>query len=180
MDKVEDLFFSQHALITLFSVTNKLQMLGNKYLKDITLRQMLAIPVIIHAPNGKVTISHIAKKLDTTKQNAKQIVDSMKKKGYLSIVSSERDKRAVNIIITSKGEKVFRKCSKFADEFLADIFCNFKTKDLEKFCKLLQKLYYFDDMEKNEEFISFNERDATEILKHHKNYSKRRLNNNNE
>ncbi|RYD04880.1 hypothetical protein N752_11890 [Desulforamulus aquiferis] len=63
MNIAKDLFYSQHALATLFSVTNKLQMQGDKYLQDITIRQMLAIPAIIHAPNGKATINYIARQL---------------------------------------------------------------------------------------------------------------------
>lgn len=80
MDLAKVLFYAQQTLTSLFSVTNKLQMQGDKYLQDITLRQMLAIPAIIHAPDGKATINHIARHLGTTKQSAKQIVDAMAKK----------------------------------------------------------------------------------------------------
>jgi DNA-binding MarR family transcriptional regulator len=44
------------------------------------IRQMLAVPAIIHAPEGKATINHIARKLGTAKQSAKQIVDALVKK----------------------------------------------------------------------------------------------------
>jgi len=80
MNMSKDLFYTHQTLAVLFSVTNKLQMQGDKYLKDLTIRQMLAIPAIIHAPDGKVTFNYISKQLGTTKQNTKQIVDALVKK----------------------------------------------------------------------------------------------------
>ena len=62
MDIAKDLFYAQQTLVVLFSVTNKLQMQGDKQLQDITIRQMLAIPALVHAPNGRASINHLARK----------------------------------------------------------------------------------------------------------------------
>ncbi|MDR2393656.1 MAG: MarR family transcriptional regulator [Treponema sp.] len=179
MDVIQDLFFAQQALATLFSVTNKLQMQGDKYLQDLTIRQMLAVPAIIHAPDGKATINHIARKLGTTKQSAKQIVTVMEKKKYLSTGPSERDKRAVNVTITPEGERSFSVCSERTDVFLEDIFHDFTTEDLETLCTLLGKLYRFDGVgqEGLEAHMGRHEGDADSILQHHQNYLKRRTHN---
>jgi len=140
----KDLFHAQQTLFTLFSVTNKLQIEGDKYLQDMTIRQVLALPALFHAPEGKATINHIARSMGTTKQNAKQLVDAMERKGYLSVAPSEQDKRALHVTITSEGEKAFKVCSERVDEFLATIFCDFTTDELETICDLLRKLYCFD------------------------------------
>ena len=166
MNMAKDLFLSQQAIMALFSVTNKLQMTGDKYLQDLTIRQMLAIPAIIHAPDGKATINHIARKLGTTKQSAKQIVDALAKKKYLSVAPSGLDKRAVDISITPEGAEAFKVCSERTDIFLADTFSNFTTQDLEALCGLLGKLC---PLEGFEELHS-----GEDILKHHQNYIKRR------
>jgi len=147
MNMVKDLFYSQQTLFTLFSVTNKLQIAGDKYLQDLTIRQILALPALFHAPEGKATINHIARSMGTSKQNAKQIVDAMERKGYLSVAPSEQDKRALHVSITLEGEQAFRACSERFDEFLATIFQNFTSEELETICMLLQKLYSFDGSE---------------------------------
>jgi len=149
MDVAQDFFYSYQALATLFSVTNKLQMQGDKYLKDLTIRQMLAIPALLHAPDGKATINHVARQLGVTKQSAKQIVESLEKKNYVSVVPSERDKRAVGITITLEGGRAFRTCSERTDLFVADIFHDFTTEDLAMFLALLKKLYRFDGADTN-------------------------------
>jgi len=176
MDIARDLFFAQQTLVTLFSVTNKLQMQGDKHLQNITIRQMLAIPALIHAPDGKATINHLARSMGTTKQSAKQIVDAMKRKGYLSVSPSERDKRAVNIAVTPEGQNAFRICSERTDEFLADIFDDFTTEDLETLFTLLRKLYRFDGAE-HESFSENTEYDASMsdvVLRHHQKFAKQR------
>ncbi|MDR1976873.1 MAG: MarR family transcriptional regulator [Campylobacteraceae bacterium] len=179
MDAAQDLFFAQQALSTLFSVANKLQIQGDKYLQDLTIRQMLAIPAIFHAPEGKATINHIARTLGTTKQSAKQIVEAMEKKGYLSTAPSKRDKRAVDVSITPEGERVFSACSERTDEFMADIFQDFTTEDLANLCTLLEKLYQFDGAKQAsiQEHINDRANKNDDVLEYHQNYIKRRTRN---
>jgi DNA-binding MarR family transcriptional regulator len=178
MDMARSWFFSQQALMSLFSVTNKLQMRGDKHLNDLTIRQMLAVPAIIHAPEGKATINHIARKLGTTKQSAKQIVDALVKKNYLAVAPSEQDKRAVNVTITPEGERAFRACLERTDEFVANIFHDFSGEDLETLCALLQKLYRFDGGEQDgiPEHMNYNADNADAIRQHHPSFLKRRMN----
>jgi len=176
MDIAKDLFYAQQTLVTLFSVTNKLQMQGDKHLKDITIRQMLAIPALVHAPNGKATINHLARSMGTTKQSAKQIVDAMERKSYLAVTPSEQDKRAVNITVTPEGQKAFGACSERTDEFLANIFRNFSTEELEALCFLLKKLYRFDGAEQDgfDGHMGYNASVSDDILRHHQAFAKQR------
>ena len=176
MELAKELFYAQQTLVTLFSVTNKLQMQGDKHLQDITIRQMLAIPALVHAPDGKATINHLARSMGTTKQSAKQIVDAMERKGYLSVVPSEQDKRAVNITVTPDGQAAFGVCSERTDEFLATIFCNFSAEELEILCTLLQKLYRFDGaaQESFDGHVRYDASVSDDILRHHQTFAKLR------
>jgi Transcriptional regulators len=176
LDIAKDLFFAQQTLVRLFSVTNKLQMQGDKYLQDITIRQMLAIPALVHAPDGKATINHLARSMGTTKQSAKQIVDAMERKGYLAVVPSEQDKRAVNVTVTPEGQKAFGICSERTDTFLADIFCKLSAEELETLCTLLQKIYRFDGAEQEhlDGHTGYDASVSDEILRHHQTFAKLR------
>jgi len=175
MSTTQDFYFSGQVLSTLFSVTNKLQVQGDSYLQDLTLRQMLAIPAIIHAPEGKATINHIARSLGTTKQSARQIVEAMEKKSYVSLEPSEQDRRAINVTVTQEGRHAFSACSERTDLFLADLFAEFSTEELEMFSRLLKKLYRFDGKEQNQVAVPKGQPlRETDLKLHHPNYLKRR------
>ena len=178
MDRVKELFFAQQTLVTLFSVTNKLQMKGDKQLADITIRQMLAIPALVHAPDGKATINHLARCMGTTKQNAKQIVEAMERKGFIAVTPSEADKRAVHITITPEGRRAFGACSERTDEFLASIFNGFTTEELETLCTLLLKLYRHDGMPQDglDGHSNFDASLSSEIMRQHPAFAKLRAN----
>ena len=175
MSIAKDLFYAQQTLFSLFSVTNKLQIQGDKHLQDMTIRQILAIPSLFHAPDGKATINHIARSMGTSKQNAKQIVDALERKGYLSVAKSTQDKRAVNVVITPNGQQAFQACSERTDIFLATIFDNFTTKELETLCTLLQKLYRFDGATQEEfDHTHYHADDGDTALQHHQSFAKLR------
>ena len=179
MDTAKELFFAQQTLAALFATTNKLQMQGDKQLQDITLRQMLAIPALVHAPDGKATINHVARHMGTSKQSAKQIVDAMARKRYLAVAPSEQDRRAVNITITPDGEAAFRACSARTDAFMADIFRHFSAEELEAFCALLQKLYRFDGMEQEglNGHAACDASESQKALRHHQTFAEQRARN---
>jgi len=176
MDIARDLFHAQQVLVTLFLAANKLQMLGDQQLQDITLRQMLAIPALIHAPNGGATINHLARSLGTTKQSARQIVDALERKGYLSVAPSAQDRRAVHIIITPEGQRAFGVCSERTDGFLADIFQPFCGAELEALCALLQKLHRGGNAaaEGLHGHAGYDESDSEAILRHHPRFAEQR------
>ncbi|QEY91595.1 Transcriptional regulator, MarR family [Bacillus amyloliquefaciens] len=92
---------------------------------------------------------NIAKKLGTTKQTANKLISSLAKKGYVHTVPSKLDKRAINIEITPEGKKALISCSEKSTYFLADMFHDFTTDEIETFWRLLQKLYRFDGEEQD-------------------------------
>lgn len=77
-----------------------------KYLESFTSRQLMTMIAILHLPKGEATLSAIAKKINITKQNIRQIITIMERKGYVVTKPSEKDKRAYNVEITESGQEV--------------------------------------------------------------------------
>ena len=176
MELSRDLYHAQQTLVALFSVTNKLQMLGDKHLRYLTLRQTLAIPALVHAPGGRATINHLARSMGTSKQSAKQIVDALARKGYLSVAPSGQDRRAVNVSVTAAGRQTFGVCSERTDEFLAALFTNFTSGELEALSTLLQKLFRFDGAARDASNGPpvYDESASEEIVRHHRRFTELR------
>lgn len=142
--ELRDLFLMQQTYGTLFSLINKLQIQGDKYLDGLTSRQYMTIIAILHLPEDETTLNNIAKKLGTSKQNVNRMVASIEKQSYLSVVPSEKDKRAINVKLTELGKRKVVECSEQGVNFMADVFNQFTTEELETLWKLLKKLYEFD------------------------------------
>lgn len=142
--ELHDLFLMQQVYGTLFSLTNKLQISGDGYFENLTSRQFMVIVAILHLPKDETTINNIARKLGTSKQNANRLISSLEKAGYVSTVPSPKDKRATNVYLTEIGKEKVIECSSKAIDFMADIFQDFSTVEIETLWKLLKKLYSFD------------------------------------
>jgi len=144
MDVNKELFLMQQAYATLFSLTNKVQIIGDKYLEGLTSRQYMTMIAMAHLEENERTINNIARKLGTTKQSVKQLINIIEKKGYIITEPSTRDKRAVNMKFTEAGIQVMLKCGEQGIYLFADLFKDFSSNEIETLWVLLKKLYRFD------------------------------------
>jgi DNA-binding MarR family transcriptional regulator len=154
----EIVFLMQQVYATLFSLANKLQVQGDKYLEKMTSRQLMAIIATAHLPEDGATLNNIARKLGTTKQNVKQLVTNLEKKGYVLTVPSLRDKRAVNVKTTEAGKHAWLECGEKGLIFFLDLFKDFTKEEMEILWGFLKKMYRFDGVEQDgfEEEAGFN------------------------
>ena len=72
------------------------------------------------------------------------MVTGIEKLGYVTIVPSSKDRRAANVLLTEAGKQKVIECSQYAVDFMADLFRNFNTQELETLWNLLRRLYEFD------------------------------------
>lgn len=141
----ELLYVMQQAYASLFLVSNKIQIAGDKYCKPFTSRQFMAMLAILHINDGERSYNNIAQKLGTTKQNATQLIKILQKNGYVNIEQSTKDKRSVNVTITEAGQEALVKCSENGGiNLMADLFKDFTEEEIKVFWNLLKKLYSFD------------------------------------
>lgn len=147
MDIYRELFLMQQTYATLFSLANKIQVKGDKSLELLTSRQYMAMVAIAHLPEDDTTLNNIARKLGTTKQSVKQLITIIENKGYVNIVPSKKDKRAINVKITDTGKRVLLVVAEKGIFFLEELFKKLSTEELEIMWGLLKKLYSFDGEE---------------------------------
>ncbi|MDP4121158.1 MAG: MarR family transcriptional regulator, partial [Bacillota bacterium] len=148
-DFYRDLFLMQQTYSTLFSLTNKLQVKGDKFIGEITTRQYMVLIAISHLPDEKASLNNISKMLGTTKQNVKQLIKILEAKGFVVTLPSRKDKRTVNIKITEAAKPVLINCTEKGTEFLSSVFSEFSTQEMETLWGLLKKMYGFDGEEQN-------------------------------
>lgn len=109
---------------TIFTLSNKLQVLGDGFDKSITTKQWLFI-LGVSTFKEPPMISEVANFIGYSRQNAKRIAVALQKSGYVTISKDKYDARALRIEITPKCRRYFKKRDKREIDFLEKIFTGF-------------------------------------------------------
>lgn len=144
---MHDLYLMQQTYASLFAVYNKLQTVSDKRFEKLSTRQFMTMLAILHLQKNEASLNNIARKLGTSKQNCKQLVDALTKKGFVEINPNSSDKRAYSITVTPSGLAETQKCSAIGMLLFADIFSGLTSHDLSVLWDLLKRIYRFDGNE---------------------------------
>ena len=91
---------SSYFLLGLLSAfDNRFQAIADKSMKEISWKQFFAI-ICIDLCKEKPTLKELAEIMGSSHQNVKQILLKLEKKGFVNIVTDERDKRKQRIELT--------------------------------------------------------------------------------
>ncbi len=103
MDKVKfgDMPPQPFLLGLLSAFDNRYQAAADAYFKEITWKQFFVI-ICINLCKEPPTLNELSDVVGSSHQNVKQILLKLEKKGYISTVPDERDKRKQRIFVTDK------------------------------------------------------------------------------
>ncbi|WP_279285486.1 MarR family transcriptional regulator [Clostridium sp. C8-1-8] len=137
-------YYIQQIFATIFYLSNKIQVQGDKLDERITVRQWMVLLTILHLPEDQASYSQIADKMGCTKQNVKHIIGSLEKKNYVFLEKNEKDKRAMNIRITEDCKEIMEQYYEKGNHFLDNIFSCFSENDLKILWEQLRKIANYD------------------------------------
>lgn len=113
-----------YILAVIFTLSNKLQVLGDEFDKNITIKQWLFM-VGVSKFTTPPTISEVAHFIGYSRQNAKRIAVDLRERGYVTIMKDKNDARASRIALTPQCLEYFKKRGIKEMEFLEKIFTGF-------------------------------------------------------
>lgn len=124
---------------SIFTLANKLQVLGDEFDKNVTTKQWLFV-LGVSTFSKPPMISELAGFLGYSRQNAKRIASDLEKGGYVKVSRDKSDARALRIELTPKSIAYFEKRDKREIEFLESIFTGFDTELINGMRKGISKL----------------------------------------
>lgn len=131
----------------LFSLSNRIQAIGDKEFKDIPMKQhfmMIALGKFMQAP----TLREMAEFMGCSYQNVKRMAENLQKEGYLNIVLHSQDRRKLLLESTGKFEQFEDETSNKSSEFMAGLFKDISDEDLSVTLKTMMKME--KNIEKNQ------------------------------
>ena len=111
---------------------NRYQACADSFFKEITWKQFFAI-ICINLCREAPTLNDLAEVMGSSHQNVKQILIKLENKGFVMMITDEKDKRKQRIVITDKCRKFIEENdnqSKTSAEIIGSIFEGIDEKNL--------------------------------------------------
>lgn len=89
---------------TLFSLSNRIQTMGDGEFRDITLKQQFVL-IALEMFDSPPSLNEMGALIGCSYQNVKRMAQHLKDAGYLEIKQDQKDKRKFLLIPTDKIEK---------------------------------------------------------------------------
>lgn len=123
----------------LFSLSNRIQTIGDKDFEDITLKQqflMIALELFDEAP----TLKEMGDLIGCSYQNVKRMAAQLEKSGYLILQKDITDKRKIRLVSSGKIEQMAEKNRQKTITFMSNLYHNIPKKDLAVTLKTLKQM----------------------------------------
>lgn len=135
----------------IFNLAQQWQVLGDRVLEDkvgITTKQWLLIIILEQFDDHLPTLSEAAQRFGTSRQNIKQLVKQLEKKGFALLANDPADKRVLRIALTGKHRKYFcgDEAEEWQEDFVTQLFDGVSEDEIESAFSMINKLS--DNIEK--------------------------------
>lgn len=125
---------------TIFILSNKLQVLGDKMDSKLTVKQWLFLVGITKCESISPTLSEIAVLIGSSRQNVKKMAVILEKQGFIMMSKDERDARMLRVSLTDYCKEYLKQREKMELEFIEEVFCGFEPNELSALSEAMRKL----------------------------------------
>lgn len=127
---------------SLFLIANKLQVVGDQYLgkDDMTVKQWFLTVMVAQFGDHSPTLSEVAELMGSSRQNVKQLALKLEEKDFLKLEKDEQDARALRLKLTEKCRVFWEKRQNQDDQFIRELFKDFKEEEIDIMCNSFNKL----------------------------------------
>lgn len=125
---------------SIFTLSNKLQIIGDKFDKRLTVKQWLLLAGIHSSQNKNPTISEVAGIVGNSRQNVKKMLLILEKSGFVTIENDPNDARVQKIKITDECLHYLRQRENRELEFLEQLFEGFESDEINGLMQGILKL----------------------------------------
>lgn len=124
----------------LFSLSNRIQTIGDSQFEDITMKQHFLMIVLNMLTPYTPTLKETAGLIGCSYQNVKRMGAQLERSGYLHIVLDEQDRRKQRLIATEKFVLVNAEKQAMADAFMNRLYDGISDAQLRGAIEVLQKM----------------------------------------
>lgn len=125
---------------TLFSLTNRIQTIGDEVFSDITMKQHFLLVTLMLFNDNYPTLKDVADHIGCSYQNVKKMAAILEKDGYLRIVRDTEDKRKYKLIITDKVKTISYDIERDINDFINVLYKDLSHDQMINTIKALKQM----------------------------------------
>ncbi|MGV8084024.1 MAG: MarR family winged helix-turn-helix transcriptional regulator [Coriobacteriia bacterium] len=125
---------------TIFTLSNKLQLLGDRLDPKLTVKQWLFLAGIMKCDHEAPTLSEIAARIGSSRQNVKKMALILEKQGFVNMKKDSLDARMLRVELTDTCRAHLKRREKMETRFIEDLFSGFAPNELSALSNLIKKL----------------------------------------
>lgn len=124
----------------IFLLSNKLQLLGDRVDEKLTVKQWLFLAGVLKCKNDMPTLSDIAARIGSSRQNVKKMALILEKQGFVLLEKDARDARMLRIKLTDACREHLKQREDLELQFIGQLFQNFDAPELSALSGAIKKL----------------------------------------
>ena len=124
----------------IFILSNKLQIVGDRIDPLLTVKQWFLIVGVLQCENDAPTLSEVASRIGSSRQNVKKMALVLEKRGFVSMEKDPNDARIVRIRPTELCVEHLKTRDIKERLFLERLFDGIKSEDLKTLSVVVKKL----------------------------------------
>lgn len=126
---------------SLFSLTNRIQTVGDNVFPDISMKQHFVLMTICLFESNPPSLKEVADIVGCSYQNIKKLSNALESKGYITIERDTRDKRKYNLKPNlPKVDSIMRIFDNEVREFIENLYQGITKKQLIDTLKVLSQM----------------------------------------
>lgn len=143
----------RHALFGLFfAFHNRLQAAGDAFYEEITCKQFFLLACMNLYAMEAPTANELAKTMGCSRQNVKEILNSLEKKRLIRLETDAKDKRKKRVYLTEQAQIMSAKYQQREEDFLQHLYEGVSDEEVDYAYSIISKLE--DNLKRMEGSIS--------------------------
>lgn len=131
----------KYALFGLFfAFHNRLQAVGDSFYEEITCKQFFLMACMNLYRNEAPTANELAKTMGCTRQNVKEILNSLEKKQLIRLETDERDKRKQRVYLTENALGMADKYREKEENFMKYLYDGISDEEVDSAYSIISKI----------------------------------------
>lgn len=131
----------KHALFGLFfAFHNRLQAVGDSFYEEITCKQFFLMICMNLYQEEAPTANELAKTMGCSRQNVKEILNSLEKKQFVRLETDEKDKRKKRVYLTDKAQGLAAKYQEKQVHFMRGLYEGVSAEEIDCAFQIISKI----------------------------------------